>query len=149
MSKRPVSLSHFVCVIPLFDRVPLSERRIFDFRCEIVYHCSPAILRKSHDPSHRKGDLTLLRYLDRDLISRATNTTRLDLKPRLGIFQRLVKGIQGVDRVRTFPAPFDRLVHNTLRDRLFAATHDRADQTGNDWTAIPAVQRFDLMNDSA
>src|SRR5215472_4019704 len=84
MSKRPICLGHFVRIIPLFNRVPLSKGRIFDFGCEIIHHRSPAIFRESHYPTHRQRDLAFLGDFNRNLIRRAANSTRLDFKSRLG-----------------------------------------------------------------
>ena len=77
MSKRPVGLSHFVRVIPLFDRAPLSEGGIFDFCCEVIHHRSPAIFCKSHDPSHRQRDLAFLRDFNHTVVMQDVDALNL------------------------------------------------------------------------
>ena len=135
-------------VVTLLDRVALTGRGILDLGRQTGSHRPSPLLGKIHQPPHGQRNLTFLGNFDRDLVGCATYPTGFHLESRLGILQRLVQRIERIDGIRSFPTALDRLLHDPLSNRLFAAPHDSADQTRHHRAAVPAVQGLNLMNDS-
>src|SRR5437764_12349288 len=91
MGKRAVRLRPVGCVFAFLDCVALAGSSVLNFMGQRLRHRHAfASIGVLHDPTHGERDLTRRWYLQRYLVSGATNPTRFYFQARPNVFQRLV-----------------------------------------------------------
>src|SRR5438874_953622 len=140
MRKSTVGLRHFTCVFALFDRIPLSRRRVLDFLGQCFRHrLTGPIIGILHDPTHRERDLTSRRHFLRHLICRPTDASRFHFQARTHVIQCLVQNFERIDRIRSFARFINRGINNTLSERFLPALHHRRNQPRDGRASVARV----------
>src|SRR5216684_1163231 len=95
MTEGLVGLRHLVSLFLAPHRAAGVVHRVHELAREALGHRLPrALARGLDDPAHRERGATVRADLDRDLVGRAADATRLDLDQRHGVAHRRLEHVE-------------------------------------------------------
>src|SRR5512143_662487 len=124
MAEGLVGLGHLVGVLAALDGGAKPVRRVHELGGELLAHAlATALAGGLHEPAHAERQAAIAADLDRHLVGRATDATRLDLDDRGGVAQR------GLHDLETGPArgclgARERLAQDALGEAALAVAHE-------------------------
>src|SRR3954469_9826856 len=135
-----VGLRHLVHVLASLDRGAGAVGGVHDLAPESLrLRVLPTRAREVHEPAHRERGAALRLALDRVLVRRAADPTRLHLEHRADVLDRLLQGDHRV--VRGLLADLlERGVHDALGGGLLAVEQDPVDQLGDQRVLIHGIR---------
>src|SRR6185312_8914452 len=141
MRERLVRVGHAVRVFFLLYRVSAVVSRVENLSRQTIGHrLFTAPTRVRNDPANCQGTAPLLVYLDRNLISRTPNASRLHFNRRLYVVDRSLENFQ-----RLFAGLVAELTHgivkNAFRYALLACPHHTANKLRHQRTVINRIRK--------
>src|SRR5215471_4849421 len=95
MRERLVRVGHAVCIFFLLHRIAAIVGCIQNFTGQPIRHrFLTTAARVENDPANRERSAALLVYFNRDLISRPTYATRLNLDSRFGVVDGALEDLE-------------------------------------------------------
>src|SRR5215217_7714858 len=121
-----VSVRHAVRVFLLLHRIAAVVRRVENLSRQTIGHrLFTTAAGIGDDPTNRQGAASFLMYLDRHLIRRTADASRLHFN----------RGLHVIDLPH-------RIVENALGHTLFAFPHDAADELRHERAAVDRIGKY-------